>query len=109
MSDKTRLLFVCTANQQRSPTAEDMFANDDRYEVESCGTHALSGTRCDENLLQWADVVICMEHRHRRKLLNRFPDVEDTQFVVLGIPDRFVRNDPELVRLLREKLADWLE
>ena len=109
MSDKKRLLFVCTANQQRSPTAESMFADDERYEVRSCGTHAMSGTRCDASMVEWADVIFCMEPRHKRELLNRFPDVEDDRFVVLRIPDRFFRGDPELVRILEDRLEDWIE
>jgi protein-tyrosine phosphatase len=109
MSDKPHLLFVCTANQQRSPTAEDLFKDDERYEVKSCGTHAMSGTKCDASLMEWADVVICMEYRHKQDLLRRYPDLEDTEFEVLSIPDRFFRGDPELVQILRERLADWLE
>lgn len=109
MSEPEKLLFVCTANRQRSPTAESLFDDDARYEARSCGTHALSGTPCSEKLLEWADIVFCMEERHRKELLRRFPEASDTDMVVLNIPDVYVRNDPDLVRLLEKRLEDWLE
>jgi predicted protein tyrosine phosphatase len=84
MSDKEHLLFVCTANQQRSPTAEEMFSDDDRYEARSCGTHATVHRRCDEEIIDWADVIFCMEEMHRRELLDRFPAAENKEIVVLG-------------------------
>ena len=107
MSDTQHLLFVCTANQQRSPTAEEMFSEDDRYEARSCGTQATVHRRCDEEIIDWADVIFCMEEMHRRELLDRFPVAENKKIVVLGIPDRYFRGDPELVRLLRERLQEW--
>ncbi|MBS3764770.1 MAG: protein tyrosine phosphatase [Planctomycetes bacterium] len=108
MSDKQHLLFVCTANRQRSPTAESLFDDDERCEASSCGTHAVSGTECDPSLIKWADVIFCMEERHRQYLLDRFPDADRKRIVVLDIPDIYPRNDPELVMRLREKLQDWV-
>jgi len=109
MSEPEKLLFVCTANRQRSPTAEALFDNDDRYEARSCGVSALEGTQCDATLIEWADTVFCMEERHRQILEERFPEIRKNEIVVLGIPDRFLQGEPRLVKLLQEGLSDWLE
>jgi predicted protein tyrosine phosphatase len=106
---KTRLLFVCSANRQRSPTAEQLFENSERYEARSCGTHAMLGNRCDSSLMEWADIIFCMEEHHRQALLAQHPEAEDKMIVVLDIPDMYLPNDPHLIMQLREKLGEYLE
>ena len=108
MTKPEKLLFVCTANRQRSPTAESLFEDDERYEARSCGVSALEGTQCDATLLDWADVVFCMEPRHRQILEQRYPEAREKEIVVLNIEDRYLRGEPELVHLLEKRLADWL-
>lgn len=58
-------------------------------------------------LLEWADLVVVMEPYHREAISERFP-AHLGPIEVLGIEDRYLRGDDELVRLLREKLGDWL-
>ena len=41
-------------------------------------------------------------------LLQRFPEAEEKEIVVLGISNDFCRNDPKLERLLRIKLEEFL-
>jgi protein-tyrosine-phosphatase len=41
---RQRILFVCTANVDRSRTAEDLYRADPRYEVLSAGTAAFART-----------------------------------------------------------------
>ncbi len=54
MSGKARktVLFVCTANMQRSPTAETMYRNDPRFQVSSAGTHALANRQVSRELVR---------------------------------------------------------
>lgn len=52
---RERILFVCTANRDRSPTAEDLYANDARYEVRSAGTWQYAVTPISDELVAWAD------------------------------------------------------
>ncbi len=110
MSDeKQHLLFVCTANRQRSPTAADLFSDDERYEARSCGVQAHECTRCDESLVEWADVIFCMQRWHRDALMRNIPGASETRIEVLDIPDRYRRGESHLVMLLRERLQDWLQ
>jgi protein-tyrosine-phosphatase len=51
-SDRKRILFVCTANQRRSKTAEDLYGHDDRYEVKTAGVAEFASVRVTLGLPQ---------------------------------------------------------
>ncbi len=107
---RERILFVCTANVDRSRTAEDLYRDDPRYEVRSAGTASFATTPLTRELLQWADRVFVMcerEDRHRTMIKLRFPDV-DRPVIDLDIEDRWVRGDPELVRRMLRRLRRHL-
>ena len=102
--DKRRVLFVCTANQQRSPTAEEMYRNDPRFEVRSAGTDALFGRAVTSEDLQWADLVVVMEQRHAQKIRAAFPSAASgAKLVVLGIPDVYEYMEQALQREIRSR------
>jgi predicted protein tyrosine phosphatase len=105
----TRLLFLCSRNQWRSPTAEAVYQNDSRVEVRSAGVSASARQRVTEKLLLWADRVLVMEHEHKRRLRDQFPDiVHDLRIEVLDILDDYPFMDPELVALIRERVEPLL-
>lgn len=104
MSDRRRVLFVCTANQQRSPTAEELYRDDRRFKVRSAGTSPLARTPASAKLVAWADLVVVMEEHHARAIRERFPDASrSADFVVLGIPDIYQYMDRALQREIRER------
>jgi predicted protein tyrosine phosphatase len=107
---RERILFVCTANRDRSPTAEELYARDPRYEVRSAGVAPFATTPLDVELLRWADRVFVMCERldqHETQIRLRFPAVRAT-IVDLDIEDRWPRGHPELVRFLLKKLTPHL-
>ena len=107
---RERILFVCTANVDRSRTAQDLYAGDERYEVRSAGIAPFATTPLTRELLLWADRVFVMcerEDLHQTLLRLRFPDV-DRPVVDLDIEDRWRRGDPELVRRLLKELRPFL-
>lgn len=104
MAGKRKVLFVCTANQQRSPTAERLYQDDPRFEVRSGGTDALFGRRVTPEDLEWADLVVVMEDRHERRIRSEFPQsAENTEVVVLDIPDVYQFMDQRLQREIKER------
>ena len=107
-----RLLFVCTANQHRSRTAEDLYARSPCYEARSAGTDVLDEDPDEqpvtEELLDWADIVFVMEPYHREVIEERFPRLVK-RIVVLNIDDVYYRGDPLLIRMLEERLVPYLE
>jgi protein-tyrosine phosphatase len=107
---RERILFLCTANVDRSRTAEDLYRSDPRYEIRSAGLAHFATVPVTRELLSWADRVFVMDERregHRSLLRMRFPDV-DRPVVDLDVEDLWRRGHPELVRVLRKKLKGHL-
>ncbi len=107
---RERILFVCTANIDRSPTAEDLYREDARFEVRSAGLAPFARTALTRELLLWADRIFVMNERedqHRTLIRFRFPDV-DRPIVDLDVRDLWNRGDPELVSLLLRRLKSHL-
>ncbi len=107
---RERILFICTANIDRSKTAEDLYADDPRYSVRSAGTAAFAATPVTRELLVWAERVFVMcerTDRHASLLRQRFPDVV-RPIVDLDVADRWFRGAPALVAELVQKLAPHL-
>jgi predicted protein tyrosine phosphatase len=110
VQSRERILFVCTANVDRSRTAHELYAEDPRYEVRSAGTAAFATTPMTRELLLWADRVFVMNERedgHLSQIRLRFPDVK-RPIVDLDIADRWPRGDPELVRLILKRTTPYL-
>ncbi|GHG29399.1 phosphotyrosine protein phosphatase [Deinococcus indicus] len=102
-----RVLFVCAQNRLRSPTAESIFRDVDGWEVASAGTNRDAEVPVSRDLLEWADVAVCMEKRHRDILRQRFRGaLPDNRILTLGIPDNFEFMDAELIRQFR-RLVPW--
>jgi len=106
---RQRVLFVCTSNQMRSPTAERLYGDRSDLEVRSAGISQGFGTPLSADLVDWADVVFVMEPMHERFVHDQFPEAaRRTEIVTLDIPDRYPLMDPELIELLRKKLRPHL-
>jgi predicted protein tyrosine phosphatase len=105
---KTKVLFVCSGNIDRSPTAEGIFKARADLEVMSAGTSLLARRRVTKQLMDWADKIFVMEQKHADHLEHLEPGAH-TKIVVLGIPDEYHRNDPELIRLISERVAPYLK
>jgi predicted protein tyrosine phosphatase len=101
---RQRVLFVCTANQQRSPTAEAIYRDDPRFEVRSAGTHTLANRQVTQDQVRWADLIVVMEERHARAIESSFrEELGETPVLVLGIPDVYGYMDRTLQREIRER------
>ncbi|MDG1332534.1 MAG: phosphotyrosine protein phosphatase [Crocinitomicaceae bacterium] len=106
----TNILFVCSANKQRSKTADDYFA--EKYpelNFDSAGTNLKicqkEGTNpMSEDLAEWADVIYVMEKRHK-DLINKHTSASYSKKIrVLHIPDRFKYYQKELIEILEDRL-----
>src|SRR3954465_4848465 len=87
---KTKLLFICSRNQWRSPTAEALFKNHPRYEARSAGTTDRARIKVTDCHIGWADLIFCMERKHADRLREQFAeDIGDKPVITLRIPDDF--------------------
>ncbi len=109
--DKPNVLVVCTAGQHRSPTAARLLENKFDVTAKSCGVHPQASQSVTQELIDWADHIIVMDERtdgHKTYLEDNF-DIGDRSVYVFDIPDIYPKNDPELIDLLEDKLAAFVE
>jgi predicted protein tyrosine phosphatase len=107
---KTRLLFVCSRNQWRSPTAEALFKDHPHYEARSAGTENGARIKVTAGHIGWADSIFCMERKHADRLREKFPaELAGKKLVTLRISDDYGFMDPELIGLLRAELSEYLD
>lgn len=105
----TRLLFLCSRNHWRSPTAEAVYRDDSRVEARSAGVSVSARRRVTEKLLCWADLVLVMESAHKRRLREDFPEVfHELRIEALDIPDEYEFMNPDLIALIQERVEPFL-
>ena len=103
------VLFICSQNRLRSPTAEQVFADWPGIETASAGLKPDADVPVSPELLRWADLVFVMEPAHRSRLSSRFqPWLGGKRIVCLDIPDDYDFMQPTLVELLERKVAPFL-
>jgi predicted protein tyrosine phosphatase len=103
-----RALFVCSGGMLRSATAAQWAASTLHWNTRNCGTLDCALPPPHANLIEWAQVIYCMEQCHQDALVEQFPWALD-KMEVLDIPDRFVYRHPELIEWLEKCFAADLE
>ncbi|MFU8778720.1 MAG: low molecular weight protein-tyrosine-phosphatase [Roseovarius sp.] len=141
-----KILTVCTGNICRSPLAQAMFmmafreADGTYMDVSSAGLHALIGRDIDEDskdaarmigvelgahhsrqfnaeIGREADIILVMEHHHRRDIQRRWPHLSGKTFL-LGhfenskeIPDPYKRGRSmhlHAAEMMQASVAHWV-
>ena len=106
---KKRILFLCSQNKLRSPTAEAVFAGLPTIEVDSAGLNNDAVVPLSSEQVEWADLIIVMETAHRNRLNRKFKDsLAGKRIVVLNIPDDYEYMDPSLISLLKLRCAPYI-
>ncbi len=104
-----RVLFICSRNRRRSPTAEAVFSGRDDLEAASAGLAPDAEELVTAETLEWADMIFVMEKVHRTRLQRRFaPHIRHARIVCLDIPDRYEFMDEALVRRLETAVSPLL-
>lgn len=104
-----KLLFLCSRNRLRSPTAEQIFADWPGVETASAGVSPDAENPVTPELLEWADLIFVMERVHRNKLAAKFgTHLRKARIVCLDIPDEYEFMDPALIKLLEARVARHL-
>lgn len=102
----TRILFVCSGNIHRSPTAANMFKDHKGFEVKSAGTSIGISNSVSAEVVEWADKIFVMEEEHREIIVQQFPETA-SKITVLDIEDKYYKDDPRLKAILKEKLGPY--
>lgn len=104
-----RLLFICSMNRWRSPTAEQIFSSCPDVETASAGLNRNADNPLSGELLDWADLIFVMEKAHKTKLAQSFqPHLRDKRVICLNIPDHYQFMDEKLVALLTTRVTPFL-
>lgn len=100
------VLFVCSQNKWRSPTAERVWRREKGLSVRSAGTSRNARRRLTLTDIQWADLILVMEEKHKSRILADFRDAMNSKSIhVLDIPDDYRFMDPELVEIIQDQSA----
>ena len=79
------------------------------WETRSAGTEPVSGgIPLTQGLIDWADLVLCMETEHAEYIKAYFK-CAPSKVKVLNIADQYLRNDPRLIRELERRVIPLLD
>ena len=80
------------------------------YSVKSAGTEEGARIKVTAGHIGWADLIFVMEKRHTERLRQKFPDeIAAKQIICLHIPDDYPYMNPELVELLKARVAEHID
>jgi predicted protein tyrosine phosphatase len=107
----TNYLFVCLANMNRSPTAEAVFQGlvrkkGSNINILSAGLSGLAVRPLTKELVEKADLIFVMEDYMKHELQSAF-SIDSGKIIVLDISDVYDRDDPVLVKILRDMLEPY--
>ena len=103
------MLFICSRNRKRSPTAEAVFGDRTELEVASAGLAPDAEDVVTPETLEWAQLIFVMEKAHRTRLQRRFgAHLRHARVVCLDVKDDYEFMDEELVQLLQLKVTPFL-
>ncbi|RAI84388.1 low molecular weight protein tyrosine phosphatase family protein [Algoriphagus yeomjeoni] len=103
------ILFVCSRNIWRSPTAEAIYKNRKDLNVRSAGTEPSARIKVSAKNISWADIIFVMEKKHKQRLLQKFRhEIEDKTLVILDIEDDYQYMDNELIDMIRVSVDQYL-
>ena len=103
--DYKRVLTVCSANMLRSPTIAHILSADPyNFNTRSAGTAGYALIPVTEDLLLWADEVVCADTEHALWVRDKMMEwMLDKPIIDLQIPDIYEYRNPELIQLIKER------
>jgi predicted protein tyrosine phosphatase len=103
------VLFICSQNKLRSPTAEQVFARYPDIETASAGLNNDAENPLTGELVEWADLIFVMEQTHRAKLQQQFKRyLKRAKVICLDIPDNYAFMEPALLSVLEARVPKFL-
>jgi len=104
----SNLLFICSRNQWRSPTAEKIFKQKG-FSARSAGTSPNARNSISISDVKWADIILVMEKKHKNRVIAKFTRlVEHKPIHILDIPDDYKFMDIELISHLEDATESFL-
>jgi predicted protein tyrosine phosphatase len=102
------LLFICSRNQWRSPTAEKVYKQKG-FSARSAGTSPNAKKTISVSDIKWADLIFVMEKKHKNRIVAEFTRlVEHKPIHILDIPDEYKYMDPDLISFVEDIVEPYL-
>lgn len=99
------ILFLCSKNKLRSPTAEAVFSAVKGWNVYSAGVSHDAVVRVSGEDIEWADYIFVMEKTHKKKLTSQYGRlIKNQKLISLDIPDDYEYMDEKLISILKGKV-----
>jgi predicted protein tyrosine phosphatase len=103
------VLFLCSQNRLRSPTAERIFSTREGIEVESAGLDNNAENVITPDQIRWSDLIFVMEKSHKNKLVKKYKNfINGKRIICLDISDEYDYMDPKLISILKAKVERFL-
>lgn len=103
------ILFICSRNQWRSPTGEQVWKNHPEVSTRSAGTSPKARRTVTAKDIQWSDIVFVMEQKHKSRLKAKFTLLLNYKDIhVLDIPDEYQYMDEELIEMMKLSVSNYL-
>lgn len=104
-----KILFICSRNQWRSPTGEQVWKAHPQISTRSAGTSPKARRTVTVKDIQWAEIIFVMEQKHKSRLQAQFTRLLDFKNIyVLDIPDEYQYMDRELIEILKQSVGSHL-
>lgn len=98
---KRKLLFVCMANLNRSPTFAKFVGNYcQNLEVKSCGVYYGYPDKLNRELLEWADKAYVMDLEQEEFIAIHYHKYLD-KVEMIGVSDQYHPDDVRLIELIK--------
>ena len=100
--DYKRVLTVCSANMLRSPTIAHVLSSEPfNFNTRSAGTASFALIPVTEDLLMWADEVVCADTEHAMWVQNKMMEYQLDKIIIdLKIPDHYEYRNPKLIEMI---------
>ena len=103
------ILFVCSRNKWRSPTAEAIYKNSVGHQIKSAGTEPSAKICVSQKTILWADIIFVMEKKHKQRLFDKFPvEIKNKKIIILDIEDEYKFMDEELIKMIKISVDPYL-
>lgn len=103
------LLFVCSRNQWRSPTADKIFRQKG-FSTRSAGTSPNARNSISISDVKWADITFVMEKKYKNRIIAKFTRLVEYKVIhILDIPDDYKFMDSELISHLEDAVKPFLD
>ncbi len=103
--DYKRVLTVCSAGILRSATAAHVLCGDPwNCNTRNAGTASYALIPVTEDLLMWADEIVCMESEHAIHVRDKMMEwmIPEKRIITLNIEDIYDYRNPELIQLIKD-------